>query len=67
MKRVLVAEDEARIASFVAKGLRANGFTPTVVGDGVTALGHALSGEFDLLLLDIGLPAMDGFTVLQRL
>lgn len=67
MTRVLVAEDEARIASFVAKGLRANGFTPTVVGDGMTALGHALSGDFDLLLLDIGLPGMDGFTVLQRL
>lgn len=67
MTRVLVAEDEARIASFVAKGLRANGFAPTVVGDGVTALGHALSGDFDLLLLDIGLPTMDGFAVLQRL
>jgi DNA-binding response OmpR family regulator len=67
MSRVLVAEDEARIASFVAKGLRANGFTPTVVADGETALRHAMSGEFDLLLLDIGLPVMDGFTVLDRL
>ncbi len=67
MSRVLVAEDEARIASFVEKGLRASGFTPTVVGDGATALDLALSGEFDLLILDIGLPAMDGFTVLRRL
>ena len=36
MSRILVAEDESRIASFVEKGLRANGFTPTVVGDGAT-------------------------------
>jgi two-component system, OmpR family, copper resistance phosphate regulon response regulator CusR len=67
MSRILVAEDEQRIASFVEKGLRANGFTPTVVPDGVSALGHALSGDFDLLVLDIGLPVMDGFTVLRRL
>lgn len=67
MSRILVAEDETRIASFVEKGLRANGFAPTVVGDGASALGHALSGDFDLLVLDIGLPVMDGFTVLRRL
>ncbi len=67
MNRVLVAEDEARIASFVEKGLRASGFTPTVVRDGTAALDLALSGEFDLLILDIGLPKMDGFTVLRRL
>jgi two-component system, OmpR family, copper resistance phosphate regulon response regulator CusR len=67
MSRILVAEDEARIASFVEKGLRANGFAPTVVGDGAAALGHALSGDFDLLVLDIGLPGLDGFTVLRRL
>jgi two-component system, OmpR family, copper resistance phosphate regulon response regulator CusR len=67
VNRILIAEDEQRIASFIEKGLKANGFTPTVVGDGTTALGHALSGEFDLLVLDIGLPSMDGFTVLRRL
>jgi two-component system, OmpR family, copper resistance phosphate regulon response regulator CusR len=67
MSRILIAEDEQRIASFIEKGLKANGFTPTVVDDGPSALGHALSGEFDLLVLDIGLPEMDGFTVLRRL
>ena len=67
MSRILVAEDEQRIASFVEKGLRANGFTPTVVPDGGSALRFALSGDFDLLVLDIGLPVMDGFTVLRRL
>ena len=49
MKRILIAEDEVRIASFVEKGLRANGFTPTLVGDGQTAYDYAMSGEFDLL------------------
>ncbi|MGQ0463869.1 MAG: response regulator transcription factor [Sporichthyaceae bacterium] len=67
MNRILVAEDEERIASFVAKGLRANGLTVTVVEDGPEAYGHALTGEFDLLVLDVGLPHLDGFSVLRRL
>lgn len=67
MNRILVVEDEPRISGFIAKGLRANGFTPTVVGDGVTGLDYAMTGEFDLVVLDIGLPGMDGFTVLDRL
>ncbi|MDN0198589.1 response regulator transcription factor [Streptomyces sp. S.PNR 29] len=67
MSRILIAEDEAGIAAFIEKGLRATGFSTTVVGDGATALDHATSGEFDLLVLDLGLPVMDGFTVLRRL
>jgi DNA-binding response OmpR family regulator len=65
--RILIVEDEARIASFLAKGLTADGFTTTVVSDGVTGLDLALSGEFDLMVLDIGLPRLDGFDVLQGL
>jgi len=65
--RILIVEDEPRIASFIEKGLRAEGFTPTVVGDGVSGLDYVVSGEFDLAILDIGLPTMDGFTVLQRM
>lgn len=67
MSRILIAEDEARIASFIDKGLRANGLTTTVVASGVQALGLARSGEFDLMILDIGLPELDGFTVLHAL
>lgn len=67
MNRILIAEDEARIASFLEKGLGANGFTTTVVHDGESAYHYALSGEFDLLVLDIGLPKRDGFTVLRQL
>jgi two-component system copper resistance phosphate regulon response regulator CusR len=66
VNRVLIVEDEDRISSFVAKGLRAEGFTPTVVSDGVTGLDYALTGEFDLVVLDIGLPGMDGFRILER-
>ncbi len=66
MNRVLIVEDEERISSFVAKGLKAEGFTPTVVADGITGLDYALTGEFDVVVLDIGLPGMDGFTILER-
>jgi two-component system copper resistance phosphate regulon response regulator CusR len=67
MNRILIVEDERRIASFVEKGLRANGFTPTVAADGITGLDYAQTGDFDLVVLDIGLPGLDGFTLLRRL
>jgi two-component system copper resistance phosphate regulon response regulator CusR len=67
VKRILIVEDEPRISSFIAKGLRSNGFTPTVAAEGHTGFDYAMSGEFDLVILDIGLPDMDGFTVLDRL
>jgi len=64
---ILIAEDETRISSFVEKGLRAAGFATTVAATGPDALEHALGGTFDLVLLDIGLPGIDGFEVLRRL
>ncbi|WP_214364287.1 response regulator transcription factor [Pseudonocardia sp. H11422] len=67
MSRILIAEDEPRIAAFVEKGLSANGFAVTVVGDGPSAYDYAVTGGFDLLVLDIGLPGMDGFAVLRKL
>ncbi len=67
MARILIVEDESRIASFVAKGLRAEGHTAIAVSDGREGLDHALSGGFDLMVLDIGLPGMDGFEVLDQL
>ncbi len=67
MSRILIAEDEERIASFVEKGLRSNGFTTTVVTDGLTALDCAMSGNHDLMVLDIGLPGRDGYGVLREL
>ncbi len=67
MNRILIAEDEDRIARFIDKGLRANSFVTTVVGDGNTALQQARSGNYDLLVLDIGLPGRDGYSVLREL
>jgi DNA-binding response OmpR family regulator len=67
MKRILIAEDEERIADFLRKGLRSNGFTTTVVSDGLSAYEEARRSTYDLLVLDIGLPQLDGFTVLRRL
>ena len=67
MARILIVEDEQRIAAFVAKGLRSDGHLTTTVGDGHDGLDHALSGAFDLVVLDIGLPGLDGFEVLERL
>jgi len=67
VNRILIAEDAERIAAFVEKGLRANGFITTVVADGNSALAYALTGEFDLMVLDLGLPGRDGFAVLRTL
>lgn len=67
MSSILIAEDEERIAVFVSKGLRAAGYTATTVATGPEALEHALHGGHDLVLLDVGLPGMDGFEVLARL
>ncbi|MGB3405262.1 MAG: response regulator transcription factor [Microcoleaceae cyanobacterium] len=67
MSRILIAEDEPRIAAFLEKGLRANGFTITVTTNGADAVDQALSCQFDLLILDLNLPQQDGFEVLQQL
>jgi two-component system, OmpR family, copper resistance phosphate regulon response regulator CusR len=65
--RILIAEDEARIASFLDKGLRANGFATTVVDDGRLAAAMARDSDFDLVILDLGLPGQHGLDVLAQL
>lgn len=67
MNRILIAEDEQRIAAFLKKGLAAHGFVTTVVEDGTSAAYLARSQDFDLLLLDLALPGKDGLTVLKEL
>ena len=67
MNRVLIAEDEPRIASFLEKGLRAAGYVTTAVADGVEAASVARSDDFDLMILDLGLPGQDGLAVLAQL
>ncbi len=67
MNRILIVEDEPRIASFLEKGLRARGYVTTVAGTGAEGLDLAVTGEFDLLILDLGLPDRDGTNVLREL
>lgn len=64
--RVLLVEDEARVASFIAKGLTECGYTTEVVPDAYSALARLGKGSVDLVLLDVGLPDIDGFQVLAE-
>lgn len=65
--RILIVEDEARIADFLQRGLRAEGHFCVVANDGESGLSLALDGDFDLILLDLMLPGMHGREVCQQL
>ena len=65
--RVLIVEDEVRLASTLQDLLELNGYTADVSHDGESGLDNALSGIYDVVLLDVMLPKLDGFTVLRRL
>ncbi len=67
MTKILIVEDEPRIASFVSRGLEAAGYETVRIEDGAEGLAAALRGDGDLVLLDVGLPSMDGFEVLREL
>src|SRR5882762_4913969 len=65
--RILVVEDEVRLAAHLARALEHNGHDPRVVYDGKVALVEARDGSYDLVVLDVELPRMDGFEVLKQL
>lgn len=65
--RVLLVEDEAKLAEYVRKGLSENGFVVDVAKDGIDGKHLALHGEYDLVVLDVMLPGIDGFGVLKAL
>ena len=67
MARILIAEDDPRIGGALEKGLRAGGYSTFLANNGEDALSLSLTDEFDLLLLDMGLPEREGFHVLQDL
>ena len=66
MTRILIAEDEERIVSFLEKGLQSNGYTTIAVGTGTDAIALARDESFDMLILDLGLPGVDGHEVLRQ-
>ena len=65
--RLLIIEDEKKTAGFLAKGLRENRFVVDIAQDGESGLRKAYSGKFDLLIVDIMLPKMDGWTLVNEL
>jgi DNA-binding response OmpR family regulator len=64
---LLIVEDEVRIASFLIKGLTARGYSVEHAASGGDAFERLTSGAYDLVLLDLGLPDVDGLEVLRRL
>ena len=65
--RVLIVEDEVRLASTLQDLLELNGYTADVCHDGESGLDNALTDIYDVIILDVMLPKLDGFTVLRRL
>lgn len=65
--RILLIEDEMRLADTVSRLLHREGYNTDIAYDGAAGLDNALSGIYDLLVLDVMLPKMDGLTLLQRL
>ena len=65
--RILVVEDEVRLASTLKDLLEMNGYAADVCHDGESGLDNALSGIYDVMILDVMLPRLDGFAVLRRL
>ncbi len=67
MNRILIVEDEPRLAQFIEKGLKKQGFVTFIASNGQKALSITQNKQFDLILLDLGLPIMDGWTFLETL
>lgn len=67
MTRILIVDDEPHIVSLVSRAVHAEGYEAVGADDGPEALEIALAGEIDLIVLDVGLPTMDGFDVLREL
>jgi two-component system copper resistance phosphate regulon response regulator CusR len=65
--RILIVEDEKRSREALANGLRESGYVVDAVGDGETGLNAALDLEYDLIVLDVMLPSLDGWQVLEKL
>src|SRR3954470_8192222 len=65
--RILIVDDEVRLTRHVSSALTEAGHDPVVVHDGATALREANGTPFDLVVLDVGLPGMDGFEVLRKM
>ena len=64
--KILIVEDDQRIAQNIQKGLEEKGFSSEIAYDGQIGLRFALSGQFDLIILDLNMPVMNGYEVCQK-
>jgi DNA-binding response OmpR family regulator len=67
MTRILIVEDDPLIGAFVQKGLRRSGYATEIAHDGITARRLGMSDDFDLVVMDLGLPERDGLRVIQEI
>jgi two-component system, OmpR family, response regulator len=67
LARILVIDDEHRILNFVSRGLRGNGYAVDAVSDAAEGLRAVTTGRYDLVILDLLMPEMDGVSVLRRI
>lgn len=65
--RILVIEDEVKTAAFIRKGLRESGYTADVANEGFEGLDLALTREYDIIILDVMLPGLDGWQIISRI
>src|SRR5271170_2895958 len=65
--RLLIVEDEKKIADFLQRGLESNGYAVDIAADGSTAISYVHQTDYDLVILDLTLPDMDGMKVLERI
>lgn len=67
MSRILIVEDDHGIADYLSRGLEAEGYSTRCVDDGPAAYDEALFGDYNLIIMDLGLPTYDGLELLRRL
>jgi two-component system copper resistance phosphate regulon response regulator CusR len=67
VKSILIIEDETKTATFLSKGFQEDGWESHVASDGREGLGLAISGRYDLVILDVMLPVMDGWSVISEM
>ena len=65
--KILIIEDEVKTTAYLRKGFSENGFVADVASNGEDGLHLALTGEYDLLILDVGLPERSGWSVIREL